>query len=97
MVTAACSLYALLVVSIAGTTLGIATLVLAIVFKFIGFTDSAIIQSLCADPYLVAKYTHLTYQIETSLVGICVGLLMNIIALIILALTIKNLKDLQNQ
>jgi len=63
MASAACSIYGLFITCIISTLLGIATLVLNIIFKYIGFVDNDIALSTCTDTYLMQKYKHLSLQL----------------------------------
>lgn len=92
---ASTSLYALLIASALGVVFGITTLILALVFKYIGFAASNIAQGACIDFYLILKYRFLPYQLVTSLVGVCIGLLMFIIVLVFVILAVKNLRAQQ--
>lgn len=77
--------------------MGIATLVLDIVFKYIGFVDNDIVLSTCLESYLVVKYQFLKLQLEASFVGVCVGVLMNVIVIVLVVFAIKNLRQFISQ
>jgi len=92
-----CSIYGLFIASIISLLVGIATLVLDIVFKYIGFVDDDIALSTCVDTYLMVKYQFLKLQLQASFVGVCVGVLMNIIVIGLVVFAIKNLRQFINQ
>lgn len=89
----ACNIYGLFISCIVGLVLGIGTLVVNIVFKYIGFVESDIALGLCVETYLMEKYRFLQLQLQTAFVGICLNVLMNCIVLGLLIVTLKNLKS----
>ncbi len=93
MVSPSCTIYSLFITCIASLLLGICTLVVDIVFKYIGFVDSDVVLGLCTEMYLADKYKFLLLQLQTAFVGICLGILMNAIILGLLVVTLKNLKS----
>ncbi len=93
MTTAASSIYGMFIACVVSTAFGITTLILDIVFKYIGFVESDVVLSGCTNGYMLAKFKYLTLQLEASFIGILVGLLMDIIALVLIILAIKNLRS----
>ncbi len=89
----ACNVYGLFISCIASLLLGIGTLVVNILFKYIGFVDSEVAIGLCTETYLIEKYMFLQLQLETAFAGICLNILMNCIVLGMLIVTLKNLKS----
>lgn len=87
-----CKVYGLFISCIVSLALGIGTLVVNIVFKYIGFVDSDVVLGLCLETYLMEKYRFLLIQLQTAFLGICLNILMNCIVLALLIVTLKNLK-----